>query len=83
MEYLVYVIYDKKVGEYNLPFYVRHPVQARRSFESTINTDGTVMHDYPEDYDLYCLGRYDVITGSFNLDDKPVFVCNGASLVIV
>lgn len=86
----VFSIYDKKVGNYSAPFYSNHVANATRIFSDLVNTPNSdsLINKYPEDYDLYKVGIFDDTTANLlNLDGEsdlsnPLFICNGASLLI-
>lgn len=52
---------------------------AKRAVSQAISSPGSVLHDYPEDFELYVIGSFDDTTGEIVKDFK--FVCNLKELV--
>lgn len=60
---LVCSVFDVKVGAYAAPFFVRTRGEAVRSFMDACEDDKLPFRRHPEDYDLYCLGDFDEVSG--------------------
>lgn len=73
---IVFSVYDRKMNTYARPMYVDHLVQVTRSLKGVCDTPGSLLAQYPEDYDLYRLGHWDERTGEFIPEEKPVFILN-------
>lgn len=71
---VIVAIFDRKVGAYNRPFYVRSEGEALRIFGDEINrrTDDNIMNKHPEDYFLAVLGTFDEETGNIEQDAKNI-----------
>lgn len=59
----IYAVRDDKLG-FSTMFTAVNDVVAIRNFASAVNTPGTVMHEFPEDFVICRLGTFD--------DDKGV-----------
>lgn len=55
----IYSIYDNPSSVFGPVFALADDVAARRYAESLCKQDGTLQHDYKNDFDLYCVGQYD------------------------
>lgn len=71
----LYAIYDKKAMSYGEPIMAVNDAVMCRTIKDVIAGAHPVAR-YPEDYDLYALGDYDVDTGKIDVDVNRVFVCN-------
>lgn len=66
----VYSVRDSKAEAFITPFFSKTHATAIRSAERAINEDqGFNLH--PEDYDLFCIGHFDEITGKLVGLDAP------------
>lgn len=74
MTKLVIAIRDNKMESYNMPVLVDNEAVAVRQFGDVISRGGdNIMSIHPEDFSLYVLGSFDLITGKFvNLDCPKV-----------
>lgn len=81
---LIVAVRDRAVDAFGQPFFVRHELEAVRSFKDEINRDKSDIGAHADDYDLYVIGTYDdasgVIVGSA---DGPKMLAVGKSLVDV
>lgn len=75
MSRLFFAIFDKKAGLYDHVQAFRSEADAVRAVRSLVNSDskGSLIAQYPSDYELFRLGDFDQLTGRFN-DETPVFV---------
>jgi len=62
----VYSVYDSKGKIFNPPFYSLTHGEAERNFHRVTNDPQTNIHAYPNDYDLYYLGEFDDVKGTFS-----------------
>lgn len=67
----VYSVRDSKTEVFGSPFLQKSQGEAERSFQALTNDPQTFVGKYPEDFDLYYLGRYDDNSGQFKLLDTP------------
>lgn len=78
---IICAVRDRAVDAFGQPFFVRHEMEAMRSFGDEINRSGSNFSVHPDDYDLYRLGTYDDQTGNILPDDRPAMLSSGKSLV--
>lgn len=81
----LYAIKDNVAGTFAMPQGLENDAVAKRSLTAVVNSLGNPVSDNPQDYDLYCLGDYDVDTGVISpLKDKigAVYVCSAISCLI-
>lgn len=79
MIYNIYVYRDKLKNDYSIPMVEVNDLVMRRNFENLCTNDHIVSFK-PQDYDLYCLGTFDTVSGEFETH-IPEFIVNGGSIV--
>lgn len=77
MNYNLYTVYDRLAGQYAEPHVDMNHATATRWFTSIMN-QSKLNHS---DFDLVCLGQYNMETGLLFTLDKPEFVVNGGTVV--
>lgn len=82
METRIYSIRDQKSEIFNLPFHKKTHGEAERDFRSLVNDKNSMVHKYPEDFDLYYIGDYDDNTGRITPLDTPQHVIKAVQCVI-
>lgn len=70
----VYTIHDSKGDAYSAPFHQFNEQLARRSFEAETMNPNSMISKFPEDFDLYHLGTFDIRTAKYELFDTPKHV---------
>lgn len=78
---LIYAVYDKKGCFYMPPFTVENKIIAIRGLEQEVNTSGSVLNRYPEDFALYFLGEFDNKKGKIKQPGVLVLECECMQLV--
>lgn len=58
-------VYDSAVESFGQPFFVPHVGAATRSFADEVNRQDSEIGKHPQDYELYFVGEFDQVTGSF------------------
>lgn len=81
MNLKVYSIFDEKALAYARPFYFSHHGEATRAFQTVVKDKGSDIGKYPSDYKLYCLGSFDNVSGKFEAQKEPLFICNALDFV--
>lgn len=68
MRYVVVSIYDRAVGAYSRPAYVRSEGEAIRVFSDEVNKSGgdNPMAAHPDHFTLFFLGHFDDEFGKFS-----------------
>jgi len=60
-----YATRDSKADVYNKPFYMSTHGEAIRAFHSACKKEGSSLHEFPEDFNMYFLGTWDDQSGEF------------------
>ncbi len=69
--FMVYSVFDSKVGAFLLPFFSRNRATALRSFMSAVQDSSTDFHRYAGDYTLFEIGEWEPEKGVYTpLDAK-------------
>jgi len=76
----LFAIRDSKAECFNQPFVTHTTADAERSFHRLKNDTTSMIHMYPEDYDLYQIGEYDTNTGVIKALDTPFHIAKAATL---
>lgn len=73
MKYIVCCVRDRVADVYGQPFFSASTGLAIRGFQDEINRadEKNILHNHPEDFDLYQLGTYDDTTATFELLEHP------------
>lgn len=66
---LAFAIQDTRAGFYHAPFFANSHVSACRTIATTASDPMTLLHKYPEDFTLWCLGTFDSINGELSAYD--------------
>lgn len=69
MKQMVFSVYDKAVGAFLPPFFVRALGEAVRSFEQACSDSGHQFAKHASDYTMYKLGEFDDVCGIFTVGD--------------
>lgn len=75
-----YSIRDAKAEVFNTPFFCKTHGEAERNFLQLTKDEKSMVHQYPDDYDLYHLGTYDDQTGVMKPLDTPQHMVKAVSL---
>lgn len=65
----VFALFDRKAREFGAPLTAANVDTMKRELQRNVG-EGSLLHKYPEDFDLYCLGEMDTETGVI-LPDTP------------
>lgn len=71
----IYVIRDKKTT-FMQPTFDMNDQSAMRNFENACRATTGIFNTHAADFDLYCIGEYDMLTGRIDACE-PRFVCGG------
>lgn len=71
MQQKIFTIRDSKGEFYSPPFYKNTHGEAERDFHTASKDPNTNISKYPEDFDLYCVGEFDNLTGKIKPLDTP------------
>lgn len=73
----LYAVKDTKTTFWK-PFTHHNDMSAQREFSSLVNSNNELVASNVADFELWCLGSYDDVTGSIVSELK--FICNGVSV---
>jgi len=71
----LYALWDKKGMCFGPMFQFGRDEEAKRFFSSVVRDMRSVVAQYPDDYELDCLGVYDNCSGSIEGLIRPRFIC--------
>lgn len=75
----LYSVYDKKSGVMSPLFCAENDFIARRAFFRSAGSGDLAV--FPEDFDLYCVGEFDLHTGVVTDVTPSTFVCSAIEFV--
>lgn len=70
----MYSIRDNAAEIFHPPFFKNTHGEAERDFKMLVNDPKSTLHNFPQHYDLYTLGKYDSTTGLLEPIYPPEFV---------
>jgi hypothetical protein len=73
----IYSVYDVKVQSYSTPFFAINDSVALRSFVQLRLDPSTTVHNFPDDFRLYCLGEFSDTGGALCPLDSPALIDSG------
>jgi len=65
MELKMFSIYDEATQNFNTPFFMLTKTEAIRAFKKLVNEEGTNICEFPNDFRLYLIGKWDNISGDY------------------
>ncbi|WNK12923.1 MAG: nonstructural protein [Microvirus sp.] len=72
-----YCILDTKSTIFNQPHFLINDAVALRQFQMIVQDKESMISKYPEDYRLYCVGSFDMLTGTFTPELSPREIAHG------
>lgn len=76
----VFAVKDTKGGMFLTPMHARSHGEAERMFKEATSDERSLICKYPEDYDLYHLGKFDDQTGKYDLKPAPEHIVNALNI---
>lgn len=73
----IYVMRDQRTSYMTPSFDMTHQA-AIRNFEAAMSRSESLLHTHPQDFSLYCIGRYDTLSGCISAFDQPELLVDGA-----
>lgn len=61
----MYAIHDEKSDVYDVPFFARSDLMAKRRFIVDVRNEQSLVHAFKEDFKLVRLGLLDLVSGHF------------------
>lgn len=81
MKKIIVAVRDVKAEAFFQPILADNLAIAMRNFaDAAANPDMTIIK-HPEDYALYRLGDYDMLTGIISALDQPVHICSAEEML--
>lgn len=80
MNFMVHVIKDTITGKYHFPFYSPNEMAAKRTFANAVNQKDSMLHTYPQDFQLLHVGSFSDETGVL-VGIQPVIIGVGTEFV--
>ena len=77
----VFSIRDTKSETFHSPFYAPTHGEAERTFRTAVNDEKTMLHKYPEDFDLYFVGEWDQNSGKMTTMDTPQHIVKAINVL--
>lgn len=81
MKKLMIALWDQAAEIWSDPEFALSRGDAMRRFELRVKTEGNVVHDHPEQFDLFELGEFDVRDGKTVLFNSRRHLANGLQVV--
>lgn len=78
----MFTIRDSKSGTFQPPWYAANKADAERQFKTSVNSknENNIVALYPEDFDLYYVGKFNILTGEIEKLDSPEHITKGVNL---
>lgn len=80
MRQQIYAIRDTKGEMYNQPWFCLTHGEAERNFHQIVSDPNSKLSKYPEDFDLYHIGQFDVLTGKIDGLPAPSHVVKAVDI---
>lgn len=81
---LAFVLKDLKGQNYGIPRFLRSAQDLRRDLAQQLVRDPqSLAAQFPGDYDIYCIGEWDEVTGKFTSLQDMEHVCSMSEIVEV
>lgn len=80
MNLQVVSVFDRAIGAYMRPMFVRSVGEGLRVFQDEFKRPDSEIGKHPEDYDLYWHGSFNDQDGSFELDPVPKLLLKASTL---
>jgi len=77
---LVCSVYDIKAKLWSTPFFSHSAIVAARDFSAAARGTGGIAQ-FPADYELYSIGKWDEVTGAFSADDQFSLIARGSDFI--
>lgn len=80
MKLKCFSVYDDKAHAYITPFFLPETDLALRTFSDCVNDPNHQWGKHPEDYTLFGLGSFDVLSGKLSALEPSTVLANGLTL---
>lgn len=72
MKMFILAVHDRKIDEFNAPYFAPTLAHGVRSFEAA--AQGGLLEQFPEDFSLHSFGEWDSESGRFDLLEAPKYL---------
>lgn len=83
-QFRMFTLYDVGIGAYLKPFWSDHKANAIRSFTQLVNDKSdthNMVANHPDQFVLFEIGFFDLISGAFTSHTTPISLGNGAEYI--
>lgn len=77
----MFCIFDVKSSIFMSPSYFHNEPTALRAYRKELGKPDSMINMFPEDYQIYCVGKFDDARGVLVALDKPEFVISVKDLL--
>ena len=77
----VYAVKDIKLSEFQRPFLESSAIQASRGFQVVVRDSSTMFNQFPGDFELHEVAKFDNVTGKFESYDTSKFITSAAQIM--
>lgn len=82
MQRLVFSVVDTVASVFSAPFLEVTRGSAIRAFSDAVNDPQNPAHKHPGDFDLFELGVFDDVSGTYELKPRPEKIAAGGDLAL-
>lgn len=75
MKIRINAFYDKKSKRYDTPFFTQDEIATKRHFIMAIRSEGTLLNQFKDDFEVHYLGLFDVDKGLILVDNPQTVMC--------
>lgn len=79
----MYSVYDKKAALFAPPFLSANDDTAKRDVQNLIARGGSIISDFPSDFDLFLIANFNDSSACVQPLDNPLFICSALALIEV
>lgn len=77
----IFSVLDVKSKLYAQPFFLQNEDVALRVFTNAANDKSSEIYQNPSDYQLYCIGSFNIETGLITSNEIPTLLTSASSLI--
>lgn len=70
-----YSLYDKKSDSFNVPEFHYNTGVCMRQLHMLVNDGRSIVSHHPEDYVIYQVGTFDLMSGKLLPEEYPIEIC--------
>lgn len=81
MKQQCFSILDAKTGYFNVPYFSPTVASGRRAFQEVCRDENSLVHKYPDDFQLWHIGEFDDNDGHLTSFDPPGMLCKATEFI--